>query len=580
MKCMNRINWKKLLRTILTITLIATMLLGCVSVLSGCTSASTNDKDSDKDSGNKDKDKVDKEQYENLSDEEYMQKLEQNNIGGLMDTLTDIYGTLGSFSSGESINQGVEMAVSLQVGDYVLDMLEESYTSSTGSYMDFSFLSRIGLDLDVSMVDELVGYDIALMLANEKIISLSALVNMTSSMVWLAVPELNDTYVKVDVTDMGLDMGSILGSMQNMPDVTGVLPSDEQLSELLNRYLEIALANIKNVTRTATTLELDGLKQDCTEMSVKIYQADAQAVLKAVAQEALEDDDLKEIIENFTDYYNELMRAQYENMGYGSYWQDIELYSSFVEFLEATLEEMEVSDDELDTENYIELITYIDDDHNIIGRKLTAGREGNMHYYTVKEGNAFAFEAVIEDAGFEITGSGTDKSGTVDGEYTLTVQGTDYVVLEVENWKTSGGSVEGTLRIEPTAYLMNKIFGGSNALPFADIALEIKLDMDDQVYMELNLLGNDALVVGLVLEARTSSADDLREPSNAIDLNNQSALMDWVEDMDFDTVFRNMRNAGVPSDLVDLLEEGLDMAMNGGYSEPDYDYDYDYGYDY
>ena len=75
---MKKINWKKLLRTILSIALVATMILGCVTMLAGCNQGGA---DSDKDDGKSEggNDKVNKEQYENLSDEEYMQKLFKRN---------------------------------------------------------------------------------------------------------------------------------------------------------------------------------------------------------------------------------------------------------------------------------------------------------------------------------------------------------------------------------------------------------------------------------------------------------------------------------------------------------------------
>lgn len=580
-KSMNKLNWKKLLRTILSIALVATMILGCVSMLAGCNKESTsNSNDDNKGSSNKNEDKENnKEQYENLSDEEYMQKLEQNNIGEVLDAFTGIYGSLSTLDPNSSANLGAEVGISLQVGDYVLDMLQQSYEDSTGESMDFSFLSRVGLDMSTSIVDDMMGMELGVALANQKIISLNMLMNLSDSIMWFAVPELNDTYLEMNMGDMGMDMSSALGSLEDMPDIMSALPSEEQLSKLLTRYIELALANIKNVERTATTLELDGLKQDCTQMSVKLYQADAQAVLKAVASAALEDKDLQAIIENFTDFYNEMMRTQYEDMGYGWEWEDIDLYSDFTAMLEAMLEEMDVPEDDLDTENYIELVTYIDEDHIVIGRelKMPGADRAAGHYYTVTEGNAFAFEAVIEGTGFAITGSGTEKSGVIDGEYTLVVENTPMLVLELEDWTSNGmESVSGTIRLEPTAELMNSVFGGSSGMPFADVALEIKLDLDNEFYVELNLLGNDMLIVGIILEGKETSSDSLREPSNAIDMNDYEALQEWIADMDFDTIINNLRNAGVPSDLVDLLEDALDQAMNGGYAEPDYDYGYDW----
>ena len=77
------------------------------------------------------------------------------------------------------------------------------------------------------------------------------------------------------------------------------------------------------------------------------------------------------------------------------------------------------------------------------------------------------------------------------------------------------------------------------------------------------------------MELKPSSAGSIKEPSNSISATNQEALMNWVAEMDFDTILKNLRNAGVPGDLVDMLEQGLDSTLNGGYAEPDYDYGYD-----
>lgn len=571
----------------MSIALVATMILGCVAMLSGCQNASTND-DDDKtsDSGNKDKDKdkdkdkVDKEQYENLSDEEYMQKLEQNNIGGILDTITDFYGSLDSMDpSNSSLNMGAEMNISVQVGDMIIDMLEDRYSSSTGDYMDFSFLSKLGLDIDMDFDGSMMAYDMALALSNHKLVSMQMIMDMTEAIVWMGIPELNDTFLKVETEGVDVDMGSVMDMLTQLSTIEVVRPSAEQLSEILNRYIGIALSNIKNVQRTDTTLELDGLKQDCTLMTVKIYEADALAVVKAVITEALEDEELEEIIDNFSEFYNEAMRISYEEMDYSWEWNDVDLHEQFVAMLENALEGMDVPEDELDTESYIELLSYIDDDHNVIGRAFSMPENDRpmVHYYTVTEGNAFAFEAVLEPASVSLVGSGTNKGGVIDAEYTLNVSGTDMVVFELEDWENNGAEdVSGTVRIEPTAQLIQNITGGSNSLPFADVALEIKLDLGKNFYMELNLLGNDELVVGLILDSKSTSADSVQVPSNSIDINDSYALQEWVEEMDFDTILRNLRNAGVPSELVDMLEQTLNSSMNGGYTEPDYDYGYEW----
>lgn len=553
-----KFDLKKLLRSILAIALAATMILGCVAMLSGCQDGSGN---GEGDGDNKTTEPGNKNDWynENMSDKEYMQGLYKNQISDMIDGLTSVYGALGSLNPDAALEMSANSSVSIQVGDMIIDMLEDSYESSTGSSMDFGFLSKVGLDMNVAMNGDLMKNEMALLLSGKKIATVSMLMNMSQSIMYLAVPELNDDFIKVDMGDAGVAAPSVAGMVGQISEIMQVLPSEEQLNTLLTRYVGIVLENLKNVERTTTTLELDGLKQDVTALSVKVYEEDAYAVVKAVLTAALEDKELEKALEGVSELAG------------------TDLYPQLKEEIEYILEDMEGAEEDFDTENYIELITYTDSDHNIVGHELNMPDDGRgaIHYYTVTDGNAFAFEAVIEDADFAITGSGTNKSGTIDAEYILTDHGIDYVVLEVEGWKATAQTVKGTLRIEPTAELIDAMFGSADGLPFADIALEIKLDNES---IELNLLGNDALVVGIVVESKEASGGSIKEPSNYVDAMDSEQMQQWLEDMKFDTILRNLRNAGVPSDLVDMLEQAIDSAMNGGayeeYPEPDYEWEY------
>ena len=208
---MKEFSWKKLLRTILSIALVATMILGCVTMLAGCNQEGAKGNDDKENSGGGNK--VNKEQYENLSDEEYMRKLFLNNAKEVVDALTSAYGEMGNIDANAAMNIGGNLEMSIQVGDYIIDMLEESYSSSMGSSMDFSFLSKVGLNMDYGFNGDMMKGDLALMLSNKKIATISMIMNMADSVAWMAIPELNDTYIELDMGDLGMDemvgMGSV-----------------------------------------------------------------------------------------------------------------------------------------------------------------------------------------------------------------------------------------------------------------------------------------------------------------------------------------------------------------------------------
>ena len=60
--------------------------------------------------------------------------------------------------------------------------------------------------------------------------------------------------------------------------------------------MNIVLPELDNVEQTTTTLEVNGVKQECTQLTLKIYEADALAIAKAVLTAAKDDADLKKII--------------------------------------------------------------------------------------------------------------------------------------------------------------------------------------------------------------------------------------------------------------------------------------------
>ena len=377
---MKKINWKKLLRTILSIALVATMILGCVTMLAGCNQGGANsDKDDGKSEGGNDK--VNKEQYENLSDEEYMQKLFLNTAKEYVDALTSAYGQLGEFDPNAALNAGGNLEVSVQVGDYIIDMLEESYASSMGENMSFSFLSKIGLNMDYGINGDLMKSDLALMLSNKKIATVSMIMNMADSIAWLAIPELNDTYIELDMGEMigmgdigmgdiGMGSASVVGMAGQISEIMEVLPSEELLNTLITRYMEVVLKELDNVKRETVTLESDGLKQDCTAMTLKVYATDVLDAVKAVLTTAKDDKDLETALEGISELTGE------------------DLYPQLSDMIDYYLESLnEVSEEDMDTETYVELITYINGDHEIIGAELKApGRvEGDIHFYTVTE---------------------------------------------------------------------------------------------------------------------------------------------------------------------------------------------------
>lgn len=549
-----KISFSKLFKTILSLVMVLSLLMSCSLMLVGCSDAADDDggkNNSGNNSGNhsdKDNNKNDPEQYEGLENEEYLQKLESNNLGNVIDSFGDIYGALlGGMSSGSANDAsfGAKTDLTLTLGDDILDLLEQNIFG--GDIGDMSFLSKINLSMDVGMEDQLEKMQMAVSLNGQKILTLNMLMNMADYVMYLAAPDLNDGWIKFDMSEMmgGAPAANMSAYAAQLSALAEALPDANTLTKILDRYLDLALAELDNVEQTTTTLTVGSISQECTQLTLKVYEADALALCKSVLKEAKDDADLKKIIEDMAAAIEDLTG---ENIGANDIYAD---FQEAISDLLADLEDVE----ETDEENPIVLITYVDKDHNIIGRKLTMSDQDNprgvFYFYTVTDGDEFAFEAAIpsdvddtDDA--KVTGSGTKKSGKTTGEFTLAIEGTDFVTLKLEDFNMKGG----TLTLDPTEAAEEAM--GMDNIPFNELSLQIKLSDG----IELNILSEGKLLAGLALKGGESDGPNLSEPNKATDAMDSNAMQKWAEKLVLDKVLDNLEKAGVPSELVDALRNG------------------------
>ena len=566
-------TFKKILTVILAIVMVAALLLGCVAC---STTDSKKDDDGGKTNNENNKKPVDPSRYEGLSDAEYFQTLTTDSMGSTVDALAAGIGAYADMLSiGSTMGDfGAEAEIELMLGDMLIDLLEERiFGGDTG--MDFSFLSNIGLDMEIESNSELAQMQIALGLNDTEIIALAMLFNMESA--WVGVPDLSNSYLEMNFADLGIDLEAATATVPSwVTTIDQYMPSEETLATILNRYLALVVKEIDSVERTTETLTLDGLSQEATKLDVKIYEQDALDAVKAVLTAAKTDNDIKKIVEDFGDFYNDMMAEMYAE--YDMQFEEVDAYAEFTKLIDETLNELPAQAET--TDSYIGLILYVDDDHNVIGCSLdmgviytqtapnvstngyaaTSASDSDQEsyivfsYYTVTEGNNFKtiFEVAEE---MKVTGSGTINNGKINGTFAFTAEGITGLTIELKNYETNNKDfASGTIIIKPTKDLLN-MMDGVDELPFDDIGLQLDVDITGDKYdITMKLIGDDAMVVGLALKLATKTPGNIKIPTNTVDINDQTALMNWVAGIDFDEIIDNLGDAGVPSELLSVLE--------------------------
>ena len=546
-------NLKKLLRTLLSVVMVATLVLGSVAMLAGCQPANNETPDDDNNHA------LD---YVGLEKEEYLQKLASNNLGDLVDGLGEAYGAIlgGAGSSSTPDKAGAKLNMTLTVGDTALDLFEQ-FVFGGPAPVDISFLKEINLDMDVGMNGQMEAIQLALGLKGQHIVTANLLMNMTESVIHIGLPELNDQWIKLEAgsADMPNVITGGMSSPAMLAELAEALPDAETLTKVLDRYIALILAGLKNVDQTTTTLEVGGVKQECTVLTLKLYEEDALNIVKSVLSTAKDDPDLKKIIEDAAKGIEEMV---------GEYIGAEEAYNDFKDGVEGLLADLE-EETEFDTENPIQLDTYVDKNHNIIGMKLNMDSQGErydvVYFYNLTEGEKTAFEfAVPSDVDdtddFKVSGTGTKAGGKTSGTYTVTMQGMDMVTVKIADLNEEAG----TITLTPSADL----FPGEVTDMLGDLSLQIKLSGEG---FELNILGDNELLLGIVLKAVESDGPSLDAPSNAVDITDSSALEKWTEKLVMDKVMDNLEKAGA-YEFFELLLTSTPAEKQEAVVQPNYDY--------
>ncbi len=453
-----------------------------------------------------------------MTPEEHYRYIEGESLDAMADSVTEYYGKyIGYFNS-----MGSHSEVTLSVEQAGMDMLEELMMGGSGD-LDMSWLSSVKITTDSQFSDNTNQVKMAIALGNTDILSCNVITNLAKGVFYLALPELSDQALKMEIGEYALEQMQGLEMLQN-------LPSEEVVGRIIDRYMDILLENIDEVTRSEQEVTQAGVSQDCYVLKVRIYEEDAIRIAKAVLTQARDDADIKAVIEAMGDQFFP-----------GGYTQ---LQESIDEAL-AFMEEYEIED----SEQYISLTTYTDKKNNVIGRRVAMpDNQGEVSYLTVTDGDGFTYKMDLAGK-VSMTGSGTVKDGKTNGTYSVSVMGMEIAALEVQNFQSSEKSMTGTVSIKPSSVIME------NTMEWLQgVSLEVDLDISNaasKIDMRVLLNGTKYLTVSAV--SQSTVAGTVTEPDNYVDMTDSDELQQWVSGMDYQELMERIEDAGGEG-IIQLIE--------------------------
>lgn len=487
------------------------------------------------------------------SDRAYLQVVEKHAISSYASTVTDYY---EDYFKNNIDNARIEGNVSVSLGKQAKS-LAKMYD------IDLGALDAAGFDFVYNSKGDRLMSMLALTMGGKDILSAEMVFDGKEGAAYVKLKELTSKVLRVEIPDsVDIDTAKYKKALEKM------LPKPATVEKLVGKYAKIALKEIKDVDVYSDTVEVDELSQKLTVVEYTISEETLYNMGMAIVKAAKKDKDIKKIIKNIEKGYEEL-DAELPS----------DLYDEFIDALDNAEDELDSASPSDDT--MVTVYSYVNGKHEVVGRMFSQGEDSDEKYGYVRVYDGNKFEAKGELGGVYVYGSGTEKGGKINGELTGYSGSNEIITIEFEDFEKNAakkGKLKGTVRIKPGKELKSMIMremssSARRIISALDFALEAKMNVTKKGgNITYTFLVDGAEFVSLDITTKRSSGKKVSVPDgDTIDVTDEDELEEFIEDIDFDKVLRNLEKAGLPEELIDGLEEAIsnigrkDYAKNYSY---------------
>ena len=424
--------------------------------------------------------------------------------------------------------------------------------------VDVSWLESMTISADTAVKDDTVAYDVSFSLNGSDIISGNMKMDMEKGMAYFQIPELNKTYLGVDMTEAGYGAydSDFLAEFQELnKKLLQACPDQAEVEKLTKRYMMLALGCVDNVSKSKETLKVEGVEQKCTVLKVTLDSDTMQDIAQVVLEKMRDDKDIKSLMKS-------VLLAGGEAMD-----EDVDIDDVYEEFQD-TIDEIL---DELEYLSYMDekivMKVYVDGKGEIKGRSIDFG-DVTVSSLMPERGNKFGYELSGNSNGItvKLTGSGKISGDKISGDFQIKYNGASLVditarKLDIEELKS--GRMNG--RIEMRA--ASKIGSVIGSVPGLAIIEDMQINMDfksskDAHSCKIGVIYDEQDVGSIEVSAKTGNGSKASIPSskNVLMIEDEDDIEEWLEGVRIDGLVDSLKKADIPSQITDALEEIEDIG--------------------
>ncbi len=498
---------------------------------------------------------------------EHFAFLQEPQMQGVSDKIQSVYGSIMQATgtqAGAAAQSGMQdITLKLQVSEDILSAMGMAL-SQQGMDMDLTWLKELSLNFygNTDPNGKAAQALVSLWVGKEKIISLDTVLELEDLVLYLAAPELNGQYLKLDLmkalADAGIDPSTVPveQALELQQQWAEDMPSQEAVGQLTAGLMEIGLKYLtEDVQRDTQPLTVGECEKEVTVLTATITEKKLAQMLGEMLTFLKDNEAARQAVTATVQYivdYADLMQLE---LATNSLTLD-----AYEAFLEEGVEAMEELAAEARKGNAIYVDVYADGDKtvgcHIIARNYEDEERHLLTVANLTEDNVSYFEANLADMAY-ITGEGTLAKGKLSGEYVLQVQGDPYLTLELKGVDTTTGY--GSYILSPEAPLLELMELDSMVSTIAStVALQLDTAADGGC---LSVLAGKTVLLSIDLRYSMGPGEAVTIPSDCVDVMDPDKTKAWLENVDFSGVLNNLKAAGLPKDLQSILEEAADQAM-------------------
>ena len=405
--------------------------------------------------------------------------------------------------------------------------------------IDLNWLNSVSFDTATTADDGVIKFGGRLSLNDTEITTVNAVVDLNKREILFGADGLSDSIARIDLSSFGGNMSMIsavsgegIGALFSELDV-------EELVDLFEDYLDAAISALDDVDKSSGTITAAGVTGDCTVYTIKISEKTIAKMEKALIEKAVDDSDLKDLLEKIYPMISSSMGAE---MDFDQF------YDQAVSMMNAMLESFDQQIDLASDSTIVTVIEYADGD-DLVGLSLFSGSQ-ELFCGFADGGDQFGIELSVGGRAI-VSGSGTKDGDVLNGTIELMgLDGASFLSIKLDDFDYKAG--EGTIEIPiPSAALSGISADASTTEMLQDLTLKIVIK-DHKVSIDAVVTGMSLVKVTFGTTANKPAAFDT---SKAV-----KSMNEWPSTLKFDVLKSRLQAAGMPDAMLEMAVSSMSVS--------------------